>query len=210
MRAIAVGKLRMRLSEMRQAVTLLDEEWELGQEASRTSGRVCAWLYLLEVLAESEKIVVAKIGNEVVGFAGYAKWGSKNRRIQKKFYEWWRKAILYSPAVKDRDELIRYNDNYDYVPARMAAELEGEVSILLVDAKYRGKGLGKKLLDDIFRLAKADGMRNLQILTDESCNFHFYEKMGCEKHYETVIENREYGRLGKTSTEKAFVFVKWL
>ncbi len=200
----------MRLSEIRQAVTLLDNEWELGEVDTRTNGRVCAWLYLLEILAESEKIVVATVDKRVVGFAGYAKWNSENKKIRKKLYQICRSIILYSPLVKNREALVRYNDNYDYVPAKMAEALEGEVSILLVDEEFRGRGLGKRLLSEVFELARKDGMRNIQILTDESCNFHFYERMGCEKYYETEIENQEYGRLGKVSIEKAYVFVKWL
>ena len=37
--------------------------------------------------------------------------------------------------------------------------------------------IGKKLLLEVFKMAKNDNMKNLQILTDESCNHHFYEKI---------------------------------
>ena len=30
-------------------------------------------------------------------------------------------------------------------------------------------------------------MKNIQILTDESCNYKFYEVCGCKKIYETQI-----------------------
>ena len=53
-------------------------------------------------------------------------------------------------------------------------------------------------------------MKNLQILTDESCNYEFYEKCGCQKIYETMIENTEYGKLGKIEAEKAFIYEKKL
>lgn len=59
-------------------------------------------------------------------------------------------------------------------------------------------------------MAKKDNMRNLQILTDESSNYHFYEKCGCQKIYETMIKNTEYGKLEKTTDEKAFIYEKIL
>ena len=48
------------------------------------------------------------------------------------------------------------------------------------------------------------------ILTDESCNFKFYENCGCEKIYETIVKNQEYGKLGNISSEKAFIYEKRL
>ncbi len=53
-------------------------------------------------------------------------------------------------------------------------------------------------------------MKNLQILTDESCNYKFYERCGCKKIYETIIENKEYGILGQITSEKAFIYEKTL
>lgn len=63
---------------------------------------------------------------------------------------------------------------------------------------------------EVFKLAKKDNMKNLQILTDESCNFKFYESCECEKIYETIVKNQEYGRLGTISSEKAFIYEKKL
>lgn len=52
-------------------------------------------------------------------------------------------------------------------------------------------------------------MKNLQIVTDESCNYKFYEKLGCQKVYE-IVENKEIGQLGNGYTEKAFIYEKKL
>ena len=53
-------------------------------------------------------------------------------------------------------------------------------------------------------------MRNLQILSDESCNYGVYETLGCKKVYETTIKNMEFGKLGDILTEKAFIYEKKL
>ena len=45
-------------------------------------------------------------------------------------------------------------------------------------------------------------MKKLQIVTDESCNYKFYENLGCKKVYETIVVNKELGQLGNGYTEK--------
>ena len=82
--------------------------------------------------------------------------------------------------------------------------------MLILDKNCRGKGIGKKLLLEVFELAKKDKMKNLQILTDESCSYGIYEKLGCKKVYETIIENKEYSKLGSVLTERAFIYEKKL
>ena len=92
----------------------------------------------------------------------------------------------------------------------MKNNFDGEVSILILDKKYRGKGIGKRLLTELFNLAQKDNIKNLQILTDESCNYRIYENLGCIKVYETIVENKEYDKLENIVTEKAFIYKKEL
>ena len=47
-------------------------------------GNICAWIYLMEILEESEKIITYKENGELVGFCGYAKWNSKKYLLRKK------------------------------------------------------------------------------------------------------------------------------
>ena len=115
-----------------------------------------------------------------------------------------------SKEIKDLKALKEYEDNYYYVPNNMKNYFDGEVSMLILDKNCRGKGIGKKLLQKVFELAKKDNMKNLQILTDESCSYEIYEKLGCKKVYETLVENKEYGKLGNILTEKAFIYEKKL
>lgn len=85
---------------------------------------------------------------------------------------------------------MEYQHDYDYVPDSIKNYFDGELLILIVDDSYRGKGIGKKLLTQIFELAKNDKMKNIQILTDDLCNYAIYEKLGCKRIYETIIENK--------------------
>ena len=198
----------MYYSEMKQAVKLLANEWNLGKKESGATGNICAWIYLFTILEESEKIVTYKDGRKLVGFCGYSRNNSKKHLFKKKFYTIVKNKLYKNKNIKDLHALKQYENNYDYLPKELENYFDGEVSILLVDKNYRGKSIGKKLLLEVFNLAKKYNMKNLQILTDESCNFKFYENCGCKKIYETIVKNQEYGKLGNISSEKAFIYEK--
>ena len=200
----------MRYFEMKQAVELLANEWNLGKKECGATGDICAWIYLFSVLEESEKIVTYKDGRRLVGFAGYSKNNSKKHLSKKKIYRFIKNELYKSKDIKDLNALKEYENNYDYLPQELKEHFDGEVSILIVDKNCRGKNIGKNLLLQVFELAKKDNMKNLQILTDESCNYKFYESCGCEKIYETIVKNQEYGKLGETLKEKAFIYEKKL
>ncbi len=200
----------MYYSEMKQAVKLLANEWNLGKKECGATGNICAWIYLFTVLEESEKIVTYKNGRKLVGFSGYSKDNSKKHLLKKKFYAIIKNKLYKSKDIKDLDALKTYKNNYDYLPKELENHFDGEVSILIVDKDYRGKNIRKKLLLELFKLAKKDNIKYLQILTDESCNFKFYENCGCEKIYETIVKNQEYGKLGNISSERAFIYEKRL
>ena len=200
----------MNYKEMEQAVKLLSEEWNLGKKESGANNDICAWIYLLDVLEESEKIIKYKDGNKLIGFCGYSKENSNKHKLSKRFYKIVKNRLYKSKSIKNLKALKEYENNYRYIPKEFDNYFEGEISILIVDKNYRGKKIGKKLLLDVFELAKKDNMKNLQIVTDESCNYKFYESLGCKKVYETIVENKEIGQLGNIYTEKAFIYEKKL
>ena len=49
-------------------------------------------------------------------------------------------------------------------------------------------------------------MNNIQILSDESCSYKFYESLGCQKVYETIIPNGEPDKCGNMTTEKGYIY----
>ena len=63
----------------------LFNEWDLGKVASQAKGNVCAWIYLFEILEETEIMVIEKDNDKLIGFCSYAKWNSKKKMIKKDF-----------------------------------------------------------------------------------------------------------------------------
>lgn len=200
----------MQYFEMKQAVRLLSNEWNLGKKEAQANTDICAWIYLMEVLEESEKIITYKENNKLIGFCGYSKIDSKKHLLKKKFYRFIKNILYKSKDIKNLNALHEYEKNYSYVPKELENYFDGEISILIVDKNYRGKSIGKKLLLEIFDLAKKDNLKNIQILTDESCSYEFYERCGCKKTYETTVINKEIKQLVNGYTEKAFIYEKVL
>ncbi len=200
----------MTIKDMKRAVKLLESEWDLGEKESGASRHLCAWIYLMEILEESEQFVYYRENGKLLGFAGYSKNNSKRHLFKKRFYTFIKKQLYKSKEIKDINALKEYEDNYYYVPDELKDYFDGEVSMLIIDKSLRGKGIGKKMLSEIFELAKKDNMKNLQILTDESCSYYIYESLGCKRIYETIVENKEYGKLGNITTEKAYIYEKIL
>lgn len=200
----------MKYNEMKQAVKLLSKEWNLGKKEAGADNDICAWIYLFDVLQESERIIKYKDGNKLIGFCGYSKEYSNKHKLSKMFYGFVKNRLYKSKSIKNLKAFKEYENNYNYIPEKLKNHFDGEVSILIVDEDYRGKKIGKKLLLDVFELAKKDNMKNIQIVTDESCNYKFYESLGCNKVYETIVENKEIEQLGNGYTEKAFIYEKKL
>lgn len=200
----------MKISEMFQAVDLLFDEWDLGKTEAKAKGKICAWIYLMEILEEAEDILMHKEKNKLIGFCGYEKWNSDKNKLKKKFYHIFKKILLISPTIKNKSAIYKYMQDYEYTPKQLKKYFDGEINILIVNKKYRGKGIGKKLLLATFEKARKEKVKKLQILSDEACNFEFYEKCGCKKIYETIIPNGEPNKCKGNITEEAFIYEKVL
>ena len=201
----------MNIKEMKQAVEILDKEWNLGKKESGAEGNICAWIYLMEILEESEKIITYKEDGELIGFCGYAKWNSKKHLLRKKLAKIIKNRLMNSKNIKNKNAIKKYYENYGYyAPKEIEKKFDGEISILIVKKQYQNKGIGTKLLLEVFKLAKEDGLKKIQILTDESCNYKFYKKCNCEIVYETKIQNIESSIVGNKRFETAYVYEKEL
>ena len=144
----------MTLNDIKQIVNLLYEEWDLGKTLSKSKGKICAWIYFFEIMEETEKFILEKENGKVIGICAYAKWNSKKFILKKSLYKIIKKLLIFSPFIKDRQGLLSYYKTYDYLPPYLENYFDGEISILIVDKNFRGRGIGKKLILQIFEYAK--------------------------------------------------------
>ena len=198
----------MKIKYHRQIVDMLYEEWDLGKKKSHAKGKTCAWIYWFEILSDAEQIVIEKDNDKIIGLCAYSKWNSKKHFIRKKYYSILRKILINSPLIRNKKAIYEYSEGYNYLPKEFNGYFDGEMNILIVDRSYRSKKIGTKLLNKIFKLVYKDNMKNIHILSDESCNYKFYEDFGCKKVYEKIIPNNEPYICGDTLFRKGFVYEK--
>ena len=92
---------------MKQAVRLLENEWNLGKKECGAKNNICAWIYLMEVLEETEQFVYYRENGKLLGFAGYSNKKSTKRKLQKKFYAFIKNRLYKSKSIKDIDKYNR-------------------------------------------------------------------------------------------------------
>lgn len=194
---------------MKQIVNLLYNEWDLGKTPSKSKGKICSWIYLFSVLEESKKIIIEYDNNKVIAVCGYSKFDSK-LSYKQKIYSIIKNILIIGPLVKDTKALKQYYINYDYTPDNLCNYFDGEITLIILDKNYRKMGIGRKVLEKTFEQARLDGIKNIKILTDESCDYNFYEKMGCKKIYKKIIANIEPNKLRNVTEEIGYIYEKKL
>jgi ribosomal protein S18 acetylase RimI-like enzyme len=65
---------------------------------------------------------------------------------------------------------------------RNTPKSDGEVVLFVVDSKYRGRGIGKVLMDRFMETAKNKNANVISVYTNTEANWRFYEKYGFKKY----------------------------
>ena len=61
-------------------------------------------------------------------------------------------------------------------------DADADIDLLVVDADFRGKGIGKTLVDRFVKMAKDAGAHSITLFTDDKIsNYRFYESYGFRK-----------------------------
>ncbi|MDR0462360.1 MAG: GNAT family N-acetyltransferase [Christensenellaceae bacterium] len=163
-------------------VDMFLEQWDLGRFASETPGRACGRIYLFEILNCSDQIIAFFDKGEICGIAGFGNYRKPAMRFKRWCYKI-RRKIMINRKIKNKSGFWKYYESYHYSPKEFENYFDGDLSILIVDKRYRGRGLGKVLFDEICARAHKSGMKKMRIDTDDSCNKGFYERLGCRQMY---------------------------
>ena len=89
---------------------------------------------------------------------------------------------------------------------KMVNKLKGdyeEVVLLILSSSTKGKGCGRKLLEDFYNTRNKS--LPLIIMSDKDCNYHFYEHLGYKK-IDEIIEYYDF--FGNKKSLEAFLYVK--
>ena len=85
--------------------------------------------------------------------------------------------------VPHRLTVIRHAMSDDRRIAANTPDVGGEITFLVVDASYRGKGIGKAMMSRFIDHAKKNGAKRVSVYTiDPGSNLGFYEKYGFRVH----------------------------
>jgi ribosomal protein S18 acetylase RimI-like enzyme len=81
---------------------------------------------------------------------------------------------------------------------KYSPEVDGEITFFVVDSRYRGRGIGKELLNRFVAHAKEKGARNIAVYTNEpGSDLAFYERRGFTKYstfrdgFMSVVRNED-------------------
>jgi GNAT superfamily N-acetyltransferase len=78
-------------------------------------------------------------------------------------------------VVKDYMELI---STYKKLKNEINRKFDGQIELLAVDEKSRGKRIGKTLVNNFFEHCKENNVKNIYLYTDTKCNYKFYDIIG--------------------------------
>jgi len=60
-------------------------------------------------------------------------------------------------------------------------QVDGAIELFVVDSKYRGKGIGRRLVDRFLCTAKEKDAKTISVYTDQLSNWKFYEICGFQR-----------------------------
>lgn len=182
----------VRKKDYKKIEDLIIKAWEYKEWCeNKIYGRLIAKVYLNQLLARQTLTKVVEYENEVVAVM--------MGRCEKLFKK--RKSILYLFKmyfycflllfVKGGVQEIKYGSIVEKTNKELYRKakrnFDGELVLLIVDEKMRGKKLGNKLLYDFINYMKENNAEYFYILTDSSCNYRFYERTGFKKLNEKNI-----------------------
>lgn len=153
------GKCELKGRETYVKLSLLESNWmELACDSQKIVGLLFGSINRRHSIVEFIKILFSSLAVIAYSILGGSE---KTLRLHK---------FLYSLLL---DELkIRIN--------RPASNTE--IQLFIVDSRYRGRGIGRLLLDRFINAARNANIKVITVFTeDKTCNWQFYEKYGFKK-----------------------------
>ena len=169
--------------DFERAAELLGRTWlpEFDEPAQRAASQIELAHYLAQttwsLLAERDGeilgvVLLAERGREVTGGAGWAELEARLTRVAEKDEALAEAVRVEMDGVREEAELER-----EYA-AEEPAGADAAVKLLIVSPDAKGLGLGGRLFSAALDHLRETGARGYHLLTDDSCDFGFYEHKG--------------------------------
>ncbi len=182
-------------------IPVLLETWDYDNRSTLENRKKATELFLLHDISISDYRKVLLIDNEVCGILC--------GRTDKKFLDS-DFSSLYASLSKeyrknpDINQLANYNDVVNHADEELTQHYKksnDEVTLLILNSSTKGKGCGRRLLEDFANERK----EKLPIIltSDKDCNYHFYEHMGYK-----IIEQQvfDYEMFQQKKKMESFLF----
>lgn len=183
--------------DWRAVMEMVYEVWFADSE-SKLVGHLSACNFLIHYLRQGTTLLVACEGDTMLGIMAYTNQHdapllsaahSRKVALQAMVLEHLCKVGMYLLPKGTVPRL--FNEKYFACYQRMRALVPTpgapEMLLLLVSQKAQGKGIGRKLMGAAEEDMRAQSLSSYYLLTDSSCNWHFYEIMGMTKALDVMM-----------------------
>lgn len=89
------------------------------------------------------------------------------------------------------------NNSIDKLGEAYAKKFDGEINLFIVSPELRGKGYGKKLMDNYIEFCKENELHKIFLWTELSCSYSFYENYGFKLYRKFYHESLTEGDKNK-------------
>jgi len=192
-----------KIDDIDNLIPILLDTWDYSNFSSLENRIEAIKLFLLSCLSCSNYKKVLLLDDKISGII----LAKTNKDFIDDYYSSYYKSL--SKELKNNIEvnkLIKYNDVIFNAEKKMVTKLKGdyeEVVLLILSSSTKGKGCGRKLLEDFYNIRNKS--LPLIIMSDKDCNYRFYEHLGYKK-IDEIIEHYDF--FGIKKTLEAFLYVK--
>jgi len=160
--------------DIKEATELAYPVW--GEEHAKNGGQefgllMCEYIIRYGWYGERYALKIVQEGKMV----GCILAGNIN---QKNGYNEWLDSVLPTLTTSQQEEALALRDYFVHTSPKVYRHMKADDDLYLSFFISSVKGCGKILLNEMIKLAKADGYKNLYLWTDSSCNHEFYRRNG--------------------------------
>lgn len=184
---------KIRKSDYSTVKELINEAFKFKQYTSNSKVLdIFLETYLRRCLLVQNYSQVVEENGEVIGLL-LGKANNKNNFLKNapnicSLLICWIRTLLTNK--EDKAFLLEYkkvSDAYANLIKECNENFDGEVVLFIVGEKCRGKGIGRRLVNNYLCFCKNNNVTNLYLFTDSKCNYGFYDNNGFKRMGEKQI-----------------------